>query len=647
LSGGQNVMAKRTIKVLRPARPADMISARVFDELFVRELTSELEIVEVDISSWLTGILGEWGTSRDTSNEAKSFRAGTSGFDFLCPDHHAIPLAPICLQLRNRARAPIRLLLIAHAPGVYGLEWVLLRPLLRPGDLIIAPSTSAKDVIVFLCPELASYIRVIPHPIRPLHRGSVSAPDRIVSLCRIHPTKLLHRHIEAVAILAKRATRLPKMQIAGPLRTIGSKDMSPYARSLAAKIVRLGLEDHVELIGEIENNEGKAAFLAGAHLLMNSSVSVEESFGKAGAEALGAGVPVLATRWNGLPELVGQAGECIPVNDETLAMDVNVWQMADALEGMLSAPPPSELCREQARAFHPERVARLYRLALEDALSASWDGPPLADDRVLSAAPASGLLSTAAPLSEFSWNELFDFHVEDVARLHRVLKGEKVQDISNGEHLRTALFQGTRAPLERFLAGLDYSGWMAVSGQQGRGLPSSADFLSRISAAAGTCATRSSRVACTQLLHTSGQPKLLRSALVRMQGEGLQSASIDFLEIELERLEGHHARALQLRIGADDAPLRSEFSVPALRQLSEVCREMGLPGFALPWLREWLDCFPDSPDSGLVWLDRCMNALQTSAELIEEAREAFVRAEDLLGNCVDLTKLQTELARCQ
>jgi glycosyltransferase involved in cell wall biosynthesis len=634
------------IKVLRPTQRAELISARVFDELFSRELALELEIEQVRLLPWLDTILGWRAMPESMQDVAGRFLAATRGFDFFCPDHHAIPLAPICLFLRNQARVPIRLLLIAHAPGIYSLEWVLLRPLLRPGDLIIAPSTNAREVIEFLCPELGPYIRVIPHPMRPLRRIESSGPPCIVSLGRIHPTKLLHRQIEAMAVLSKRRVRLPKMQIAGPLHALGSQEISLYARSLIAKIRRLGLEDHVELIGDIEGNDRKAALLAGARVLMNLSVSIEESFGKAVAEALGVGVPVLATRWNGLPEVVGNGGDCLSVIDVTLAVDVDSEHIADSLERLIAAPPSPEACREQVRRFHPDRVSRMYRVALEDALeisSSSADASGLSDERILAAAPVHGLLSIIAPLPEFSWHELFEFHIEDVARLRSTLGGETLSDLSNGEHLRSLLFHGVRPPLERFLAGLDRPELMIATGQERRRQTSRTDFLSRVSAAAASRATRSSRVACVDLLRSTEQTELLRVTLAALQNDGLYSPTIDFLEIETERQQGHYGRAFQLSVRSEEPILWGEFAAPRLRQLAGICREWGLPGLALPWLREWLDRFPDSPDSGIIWLDRCVNALQTSPELIAEARESFAHVRSLLGESIELSKLEVAL----
>src|SRR5437899_7443997 len=158
------------IRILRPTGTGALISGRVFDDLFARNLHPELSVQAVDLAQWLNSIFGNEPIRPDDRTTLRAFRSATREFDFVCPNYVAIPAAPLLLYLRNRSRAPIRLLLIAHAPGAYALEWTLLRPLLRNGDVIIAPSKSAKEAIGFLSLELAAYTRFVPHPMRPLPR---------------------------------------------------------------------------------------------------------------------------------------------------------------------------------------------------------------------------------------------------------------------------------------------------------------------------------------------------------------------------------------------------------------------------------------------------------------------------------------------
>jgi glycosyltransferase involved in cell wall biosynthesis len=635
------------IKILRPTKRAELVSARVFDEQFARNLGAELPVTSPSLTSWLDSILGSAATPGSLNDVAGQFAAATSGFDFLCPDHHAIPLIPLFLHLRNRARAPIRLLFIAHAPGAYGLEWALIRPLLAPGDRIIAPSRSAREVIRFLCPDLDAFVRIIPHPIAALPpTDSLSAP-RIVSLGRLHRTKLLHRQIEAFALLGRSGRRLPKLQIAGPLNDPDSTSPSAYARSLAAKIDRLGLADHIELVGTIEGDAAKAAFFSNALLSLNLSVSIEESFGKSVVEALGAGVPVLATHWDGLPEAIGAGGgDCIDVLDVRVGMDVDPDHLADRIGRLLDQRPSAEACREQACRSDPARISQRFQAVLSEALAAPAFVTNVVDpasDLTLAASPSSGLLARTAPLSEFSWPELFSLHLDHVVQIRRAIAGEPLTKVAAGEQLRSILIHGLRTPLERLLAGLDVAEAAGRTGPVRGSQATGSGFLNRVGAGAAGGGTRSSRLACLDLVCGAEQTPLLQAGLATMRADGLTAPGIDYLAIEVERQRGDFSRAFQLCVGQEDPDLWGEFAAPRLRQLARVSRELGLPELALPWLREWLETFPDSPDSGVVWADRGLNAMRTSPELADEARASLASARRLLGGSPELDQLDAEL----
>ena len=624
---------------------AELISAQAFDELFARNLKPDLCIEHVALLPWCEAVLGPTDSPYPLKEAARNFAAETAGFDFLCPDSHCIALTPLFLSLRNRTQARTRLLLIAHAPGAYVMEWILLRPLLVPGDLIIAPSSSAKAVIEFLCPELSKFVRVIPHPMHRLPQEESGKRNCIVSLGRIVKGKLLHRQIEAMAVLRSRGHRL-KMEIAGPLSERPSSEPNFYARSLTAKIRRLQLEDHVELLGHIRGDESKAKFISGARLMLNLSVTIEESFGKSVVEALSLGVPVVATRWDGLPETIGPSGELLQVYDARLAVDVTAEQVADAIEHVMDDPPSFEVCQEQANRFLPECVRQTYRSVLEEGLNAAAGGNSVIDSieaGVLKAAPLSGLLSLTAPLMDFSWREVFAFHVEDCTRIRHYLAGGLVSEPSSGDRLRALLLIGTRAALERFLGGLDYTTLISGEGTALERREHGREFIDRIASAATSRATRNSRLSCLAELCAAGQTEQLWNGLIVMQREGSHSSGFDYLVVEAERQRGNFAGAFQLCIAQDDPRLWGEFAAHRLRQLAHICREWGQPGLALPRLRQWLVQFPDSPDSGPVWLDRCINASRAGNTFLDEARTAFDHARSLIGNSPVLDQVAASL----
>jgi hypothetical protein len=186
------------IRVTRPRRQAGLISADAFDRLFERELGARLDLRVEPLEAWCDAILGPAERPLSETAAAEAFSRISAETDFLCPGYELIPLAPLLLKLRELSGSAVRLLLIAHAPGAYALEWVLLRPLLAPGDRIVAPTRSARDTIGFLCPDLLPFVTVIPHPMPPLPHvpPQVRPPSPLlVSLGRLDETKLIHREV--------------------------------------------------------------------------------------------------------------------------------------------------------------------------------------------------------------------------------------------------------------------------------------------------------------------------------------------------------------------------------------------------------------------------------------------------------------------
>ena len=634
------------ITVLRLAHAGELISAQVFDELFARNLALAVKIRQANLLSWCEMVLGKPLAPFPFSEAARRFSDATVDCHFLCPNREGITLTPLLLALRNHCGARIRLLLIAHSPGAYLLEWVLLRPLLRPGDRVIAPSRSAADLISFLCPELHSFVRVIPHPMHPLPTTSTREAARIVSLGRLVRGKLIHRQIEAMGILRARTGLQLKLEIGGPVGRGTQDDPLPYVRALMAQIRRLRLEDSVELRGEIRGDAAKAHFLSNSRMLLNLSVTVEESFGKSVVEALGLGVPVVATNWDGLPETVGMAGRLLSVTDTGLGMDVASEQIADTIERLMTSPPEPETCRAQAAQFAPAKVSRRYAQVLEEAVESIANQPRRDEPTGVHepAAPSHGLLAYTAPLAQFSWAEIFGFHVEDCARLRGEFAGVPRSDVSHGDRIRNLLLSGTRAAVERFLAGLQCGDLAVPIGRDCRTPSGTAEWWDRLAEAAVLRATPRSRLVCLLELSSAGNTEQLCNGVQALAEEGLSSWGLDYLRAEAERQRGNFVAAFNLCVDVDDSRLWGELAAYRLRQLARVARDWGRPGIALPWLRDRLTRFPDSPDSGAVWLDRCLNAHLMGREFAAEARESYACASSLLGPSPILYSIGASLA---
>jgi glycosyltransferase involved in cell wall biosynthesis len=626
------------IRLLRPAGPTDLLTAQAFEALFQRHIGGVFGLRRVPLGPWCDDILGPAEAPVPSAEAARRFAARTAGADFLCPDYQGIPLAPLFLSLRNRSRARVRLLLIGHAVGADAAEWALLPPLLAPGDVILAPSQSARRTIEYLAPALMPFVHVAPHPMAPPAPPPADAPrrgQRLVSLGRIHAAKLLHREIDAMRLLLDRGRTPPPLEIAGALDDLGTGGPHAYARALDARIERLALRDHVRLVGPIRGDPARAAFLSGAALMLNLSSTVEESFPKSPVEALWAGVPVLATAWDGLHEAVGECGELLPlahVGPHPGTLDVAPSDVADGIERLLDAPPSPELCRAHAARFAPERSIALYRQALEEGRSAAeaagWATPDLPHPDV-PAAPARGLLASAPPLTVMGWTELFESHVASCAWLRETWRG-RATAAPPDYMVRPILDEAVRPGLERFMAGMHLD---AASEGLTAGTPpvtAPRDWTERFAAAAAATGLATGRVACLEEV-VRAAPGRASSLAQRLRGDGIRTVGLEALAAEAQLRDGRAAEALEpYALDVDRTP-PGEFEAYRIRLLARLARAAGRPSLALPYLQRWLGAFPDSQESGPVWLELAVTAQRAGAAYRPTERHALTRARALLG----------------
>jgi glycosyltransferase involved in cell wall biosynthesis len=630
------------IKIVRPARKAELISAAVFDDLFKNLLGDIFDIHVRSLIPWCTGVLGPVDSPHSYDEAAASFFNETRDFDFFCPGYECIPLTPLFMAFRNSSKADIRLLFIAHAPGVYGLEWALLRPLLLPGDVIVAPSQSGKETIEFLCPELSPFIKVVHHPMPLLPRiprsnDATADSSRIVSIGNIYEKKLIHRQIEAVAILRKQGYNGLTMDIAGPVTQPRSTEPLPYVRTLRAKIQRLKLDRHVRLVGPVYGEEAKARFLAGAKMLVYLSVSVEEAYPKSSIEALGLGIPVVGSRWNGFSETVGKAGILVPVHAVGGGhVDVAAGDVAEAIKRILAGPPSVGTCMDQAQTFTPgpikERYARILQAALKDHPTREITVDTYRESKHR-AAPSRGLLAQVAALKPFLWREIITSYPEYAVIMRKRWQGDSVGKKCRAERLHEMVLLSGRKAVQNFLAKLPVAEWLKTTGPatNKRATKRPGDFLARIAGAICAEATQASKEICLAILREENRRDLFEQGLSDLELAGEPSPSLRYLQIEGELMRGSPAGAFELFNDAHDINVMKEHQAVHLRQMARICREWQKPELALPWLRKWLAQFPDSPDSGPVWADRSLNASLSGIEWLPEAKDSLVRARNLLG----------------
>ena len=210
---------------------------------------------------------------------------------------------------------------------------------LRSSDRVTAPSEAlareASDRFSLLEP-----VEVIPNFVPPAagSRGEAPAPDAagpggglIVHVSNFRPVK---RAADVVAAFA-----LVRRELPVHLHMVGD---GPGRAAAERQCRELGIAEHVTFLG---NQAHVEPILERGDLFLSASES--ESFGLASLEALALGVPVVATRTGGVPEVVceNRNGLLCPVCD--------VEALAASCVSLLGDP-----ARRQAFAEHGRRWAR-------------------------------------------------------------------------------------------------------------------------------------------------------------------------------------------------------------------------------------------------------------------------------------------------
>lgn len=156
----------------------------------------------------------------------------------------------------------------------------------------------------------------------------------IVSVRRLARRMGIENLIDAVRHLVKTNPNI-RLKIAGK---------GPLEEEFQLRIVQLGLQRNIELLGYVSEDDLPAIYAA-ADLSVVPTIKLE-GFGLITVESLASGTPCLVTPVGGLPEVVG------PLSGSLVTDDTTLQSLQNSLEGILAGQidiPDAQTCRKYAR----------------------------------------------------------------------------------------------------------------------------------------------------------------------------------------------------------------------------------------------------------------------------------------------------------
>jgi glycosyltransferase involved in cell wall biosynthesis len=224
-------------------------------------------------------------------------------------------------------------------------------------DRVVVPSEYSASVAHDLYGIPHSKLAVVPEPIDLADwrrrfaeaAGARAVRPTVLSVARMYPRKRLDDLLRAAAVLRE---RIPAAQV----RIVGDGPESARLRALQREL-RLG--DAAILLGEVTRQKLAVEYVS-AHCFCLPTV--QEGFGLVFAEAMAAGLPVVACRAAAVPEIVDDRRTGFLVNPRSPD------ELAAALETTLTNTKLSEefgrAATRRVEAFGLESVARRFLEAL-------------------------------------------------------------------------------------------------------------------------------------------------------------------------------------------------------------------------------------------------------------------------------------------
>ncbi len=234
----------------------------------------------------------------------------------------------------------------AHAKDIYLSAATDLQRKLHAARFTVTCTEVNRQVLTAIAPQAAvhrMYHGVDQAQFHPKQRALVPAVPLIVSVGRLRAKKGLDILIDACAVLRQRGEAFA-CEIVG---------YGEEQAALQAQIERLGLADQVRLVGKLAREQVIERYARAAVYVQPSRIAADgdrDGIPNVLLEAMAMGLPVVASRVSGIPELVGDGVNGLLVEPDAPAA------LADAITRLFKQPA---LCADlgcRAR----ETVAQLF-----------------------------------------------------------------------------------------------------------------------------------------------------------------------------------------------------------------------------------------------------------------------------------------------
>jgi len=242
----------------------------------------------------------------------------------------------------------------AHAKDIYLSAAADLRRKLRAARFTVTCTDFNRQTLAAIAPEAnvcRMYHGVDHSSFHPRHRVAPAQIPLILAVGRLREKKGLDTLIDACCLLRDRGQRF-QCEIVG---------YGEERERLIAHIERRGLSDRVSLPGTLAREQVIERYARAAVFVQPSRIAADgdrDGIPNVLLEAMAMGVPVVATRVSGIPELVGHTYNGLLVEPDAPT------ELADAIQRLLSQPRLGAELGRAARATVTESFDNDHNLQL-------------------------------------------------------------------------------------------------------------------------------------------------------------------------------------------------------------------------------------------------------------------------------------------